>query len=55
MFSGLDYAYSEIGSKVYSNIPVGYVMESATMCFVDGNDAVITDYVLTDNQVVWEV
>jgi hypothetical protein len=55
VFSGLDYAYSEIGTSVYSNIPVGYIKESATMCFYDGNDAVITGYTLTENQVVWAV
>ncbi len=55
VFNGLDYAYSEIGANVYANVPVGYIKDTATMCFYDGNNAVITGYTLTGNQVVWEV
>lgn len=55
VIKGVDYAYSEIGGSVFSNIPVGYVKESATLCFTDGENAVITDYGITDGAVVWAV
>ena len=53
--SGLTYAYIEEGDAVYGNIPVGYVQEGGfTMCFND-EDAVITDYTIEDNAVLWAV
>ena len=53
--SGLTYAYIEEGDTVYGNIPVGYVQEGGfTMCFND-EDAVITDYTIEDNAVLWAV
>ena len=55
VFFGLDYAYSEVGSSVYANIPVGYVNDCVAMCFCDGDGTMITGYSLTENQVVWEV
>ena len=56
VISGIDYAYAAVGDKVYGNIPVGYVKESGVkMCFTGENGAVITDYELSGNAVVWAV
>ncbi len=55
VFSGIDYAYTEVGGAVFSNIPVGYIKEGATMCFCGENGKVITDYTLKDNAVQWAV
>ena len=53
--SGLSYAYLGAGDKVYGNIPVGYVTEGGfTACF-NSENAVITDYTLKDNAVLWAV
>ena len=53
--SGLSYAYLGLGDKVYGNIPVGYVKEGGfTACF-NSENAVITDYTLEDNAVLWAV
>ena len=55
VFTGIDYAYSAVGDMVYSNIPVGYIMENATMCFYDGEGQIITDYTLSENAIIWAV
>ena len=55
VIKGVDFAYNEIGGTVFSNIPVGYVKESAVACFTDGENAVITDYGIADGSVVWAV
>lgn len=55
ILSGIDYAYTEVGGAVFSNIPVGYVKESAKMCFYGEDGSVITGYTLQDNSVVWAV
>lgn len=55
VFSGVDYAYCADGDKVYSNIPVGYITDGATMCFYDGSNGAITDYTIEQNAVKWEV
>lgn len=53
--SGLSYAYVGEGDSVYGNIPVGYVADGGfTACFNSG-DAVITDYTLENNAVLWAV
>ncbi len=53
--SGLSYAYLGSGDKVYGNIPVGYVTDGGfTACF-NSENAVITDYTLKDNAVLWAV
>ena len=52
LVSGLD---SNAGDTVKANIPVGYVLgDNATICFYDG-DAVITDFTIDQNSVVWAV
>lgn len=56
VLTGLDYAYAEINDKVYGNIPVGYCGDDGIkMCFLGVDDAVITDYSLDGNSVVWKV
>lgn len=56
VLKGLDFAYAEVGSTVYGNIPVGYVMgEQATMCFTNGQGTIISNYEIIDNSVVWAV
>lgn len=55
VFSGVDYAYSAVGESVFSNIPVGYISENATMCFLNGEGDMITDYSLEGNSIVWAV
>lgn len=53
--SGLSYAYLEAGDSVYGNIPVGYVQGGGLkMCF-NSENAVITDYTVEDNAVLWAV
>ena len=52
--SGMDYAYFNVGDKVYKNIPVGFADSGATVCFLDGDSTVIANYTVTDNSVVWE-
>ncbi len=53
--SGIDFAYTEVGGAVFSNIPVGYVKDSAKMCFYGENGSVIKGYTLQNNSVVWAV
>ena len=55
VISGVDYAYAEQGGSVFKNVPVGYVKESATLCFKDGDDSLITGYGLNGDAVVWAV
>lgn len=55
VLSGLDYAYFNTGDKVFSNVPVGYVKGDATMCFLNGEGDMITNYTLGENTVQWMV
>ena len=55
ILTGIDYAYAGLEQKVYGNIPVGYIKESATMCFVNQTGAVISNYQIVDGSVVWAV
>ena len=56
VFTGVSYVYGEIGSTVYSNIPVGYIeLDGAKMCFYNGEGEIITNYTLDDNSVIWAV
>lgn len=52
--AGLDFAYVVEGGTVYKNLPVGYAKESgSTTCFFDASGAVISNYEIVDNAVVW--
>ena len=54
VYTGLDFVYSEVGGSVYSNVPLGYADALVNLCFYS-NDAVITNYELVDDSVVWAV
>jgi hypothetical protein len=54
VYTGLDFVYSEVGGSVYSNVPLGYADSQVNLCFYS-NDAVITNYELVDDSVVWAV
>ncbi len=54
VFNGLQYVYAEVGSQVYSNIPVGYSAQGdVKMCFFENDGNVITDFTLNGSNVVW--
>lgn len=55
VLTGIDFAYAGLNDKVYSNIPVGYVMAGATMCFKGIDDVVISDFQIIEDTVVWAV
>ena len=56
VITGLDYCYAEKGGKVLKNVPVGYCKSGgAKLCFYDQFDAVIVNFTLSDNQVLWAV
>lgn len=56
VISGLDYCYVENEGKVLSNVPVGYTKNGgATLCFYGGDGAVIANFTITDNTVIWSV
>ncbi len=53
--TGLDYAYSQVGDTVYSNIPVGYVEDEVSMCFTGSAGAVLDNFTIENNNVIWSV
>lgn len=54
--TGVEHAYVGLNDVVYSNIPVGYLLDDgASMCFYNGEGSVISDYTLVDGSVVWEI
>ena len=56
VISGLDRVYASKDGKILKNIPVGYLSEGkATVCFYHGDDAVIVNFTLSDDAVVWAV
>lgn len=50
--SGLENVYVSKNEKVYSNIPLGYSNSETAVSMFDG-DAILTSYVLSENQIVW--
>ena len=55
VFSRLDYVYFEQGANVYGNIPLGYCeLDGYSVCFYSA-DGIITDYTLSEGQIVWAV
>ncbi len=50
--SGLESVYVDQSEKVYSNIPIGYSQKESSVSMFDG-DAILTSYVLSENQIVW--
>ena len=55
VLTGIDFAYAGLDDMVFSNIPVGYVTAGATMCFKGIDDALILDYQIIEDTVVWAV
>ncbi len=56
VFKGVDYAYVSVDDTVFSNIPVGYLLDDqATMCFYGEEGSLITDYSVENNSVIWAV
>ncbi len=54
VINGIDMVYTSVGEKVYSNVPVGYINTSgASMCFYGEDGAVITDYTIGDDALIW--
>lgn len=50
--SGLESIYVESGEKVYQNIPVGY-SNGESFVTMYSSDAILTSFILSDNQIVW--
>lgn len=56
VIAGLEHAYFGKGDLVKANLPVGYAKsQSATMCFYDGDGAIITEYSVGENAIQWAV
>ena len=55
LLSGIQFAYAGLNDTVYHNVPVGYVDSQVTMCFTGENGAVISNYQIIDDAVVWAV
>ncbi len=55
VIAGVDYAYADLNDSVYHTIPVGYISAGATMCFTGVGGAVISDYQIINDAVVWAV
>lgn len=52
VISGLESVYLSVGETVYSNVPLGY-SSGITNVSMFSNDAILTGYEITDNQIVW--
>lgn len=53
---GLDLSYVSVGSKVFTNIPIGYSKNAgSTTCFISSNGAIISNFEIVDNAVIWAV
>ena len=55
VISGLDYCYVEPDGKVLAKVPVGYANSGAKMCFYSGDGAIIVNFTITENTVIWAV
>lgn len=55
VIKGVDYAYHDLGTTVYGNLPIGYSLgENVELCFYSG-ESLITDYTVDGDCVVWQV
>ena len=55
VISDIEHLYVDVGDKVYKTIPVGYLQpDGASICFKDESDALINDYQIVNNMVVWQ-
>ncbi len=55
VLTDLNFAYVKEGDRVYSNIPIGYSSNSSSMCFTDKDNAVIVNFILDGQSVIWQV
>lgn len=55
VIKGIDFAYQELGSAVYGNVPLGYSLgENVELCFYAG-ETLITEYSVDGDSIVWAV
>ena len=55
VISDIEHLYVGVGDNVYRTIPVGYLQsDGASICFKDESGALINDYQIVDNMVVWQ-
>lgn len=54
IITGLDLSYVEIGDKVYTGIPVGFVNGGDCKVMMYNSDELIKNYTLSGNDIVWE-
>ena len=54
IITGLDLSYVEIGDKVYSGIPVGFLSEGEGKVMMYSDNELIKNYKLSGNDIVWE-
>lgn len=55
VIKGIDYAYQELGSAVYGNLPLGYSLgENVELCFYS-EGSLITGYTVDGDSVIWAV
>ncbi len=55
IFSGLDYVYYGVGDTVRTEVPIGFNLENAELCFADADGAVITGWTISGEEVKWAV
>lgn len=55
VINGMDYVYGNVGDKVYSNFPVGYLDKNTVTVSLYDKGALITGYTVSGNNIVWAV
>ena len=55
VINGMDYVYGNVGDKVYSNFPVGYLDKNTVTVSLYDKGALITGYTVAGNNIVWAV
>lgn len=54
LFGNLNYCYVNVGEDVYKTIPIGFSRDcDVSVCFIDGENNVITDKVYTACSAIW--
>ena len=54
VISGLDYSYVELGDKVFTGIPLGYLDDSECTVTMYNGGSVVTGYAVDGGAIVWE-
>ena len=52
-FSGLKHCYFNSGDKVYKTLPIGYSSSLTTLCFLDKDNSLISDYSIDNAVFSW--